>query len=250
MRMLSSRRCRSASTFAAAAFASVTLASASLAHADFIGGADNFSGTTLDTSTWQSFSNGDGVVSQNNQLTLTTTTGDTDYTTKAFSVGIGQKVRTSFQLSTVGSNVGAFLSLVQGPVATRDWPAYANAFTLWGVDKGSGNVQFEFFNKRGGFKAGSVLPLQLNATYTYEIAFNSASSVTGNIYDSSDALLGTYTYSGLTGEPSSFLIDLSNQNCTVTFSSVTVSATPEPASLLLILSMCALLVQRKQQAAS
>jgi hypothetical protein len=189
-------------------------------------------------------SNAGGAASQNNALTLTTPSGVTDYTTKTFTVGVGQTVRTSFKLSAVNSNFGAQLSLLQGPIAAQNWSQYANYFTLWSVDAGSGNVQFDFENGGGGNSVTSPAPLQLNTTYSYEISYDSPTSVTGRVYNASNNLLGSFTYSGLSGEPSGFLIDVSNQNSTATFSSV--SVTPEPVLFFVSLGAGALIRSRRQ----
>jgi hypothetical protein len=214
---------------------------------------EDFSGTTLDTSTWLPYASAGGIATQNDGLTETTPAGVFNYITKSQGVSVGQRVETSWRINAAGADWGTSLSLVSPPAVAQNWNDFDDNFTVTQVASGASAFQFFAFHDGVGHPLGSALPLALDTTYKAELVRSSASTVTANAYDSAGSLIGSVDFTGLLGDPASMLIDLSNQSATSTFSGVTIapageSSTPEPSTAALVLTSLAFTCGRRRRA--
>ena len=238
--------------------ACITLLSASPAFAGFDAtGHENFSGSALDTATWEQYPPGIdtqyGVFTQNNKLTIDTTGPVTlaDYTTRAVQVPIGGSVSATVTpglFTPSGGGIWIYLTDNSGGEniqANLDHKRIAMSmpFSDGNVFGGAGSDQ----NGYGNFVAQN---LPTSTPFVWSIERFSATSGRFSVRTTGGQLMGSFTDNNLTWPNISFneplYISLQTAGTSATFSNVSFSI-PEPAALSAIAFALLPLTRRRQQ---
>ncbi len=196
------------------------------AQAAFVSGTETFDGTARDTATWEMWPSSGGNISQNDALLLKSIS---DYTTRSFPVGIGNKVRADV---TLGQAYNAVLYLTSNSGGTAQETALDSAYfamevsRLQGITVGTANV--------GKWPIASFSSGDENKTFTLELERTSATSVLGAVYLGNTCLGKTYvsSYGVSPAVPDNLAISLATDYFAppylgpARFDNVTISGTP------------------------
>ncbi len=211
---------------------------ATVASAEFVDGTETFDGSTLDSTTWESFGSASATITQDEQLVLVAPVGEAaDYTTRNLSVNIGQSVSVdvavlggpdptaSFTLALT-DNSGSDLAgtLEDSNFLTLEYaPAVSRIFMRRQWPNGILTLEIPFFD-------AAPSRLEISRIAIDEISYRG--------YDSSETVV--FGVDETTQSPVFEIEDLfislvsSNSTSPVAFDNVTVSNIPEPSTIGLV----------------
>ena len=198
---------------------------------------DTFSGTSLDTNTWQDWPQGEPqgsgtTLTVNNSLTLTATDGyDLDVKTKTYKMSVGQQLNTTLQILSCDINSGIVMMGLTNDSTNGSSVNYdTRQFGIWAYSNGIfANVSADL----SGVNYAITGAPSLNTTYKFQIDRTGIDSAVFRVRNGSGTLLGSYTISSLSSTmggspqyPSDMNVFLNVQVSSAKFTEVTV--TPEP----------------------
>ncbi len=224
------------------------------ARAAFVSGVEHFSGTTIDTATWQAYP-GPSDLSQNDGLTIDTrfspptTPRAADLTTQVATVGIGASVSVTASIEQRTSNgntpsLSVFLTTNDNGASTptgndSHWLALVSTSTI---------IQDLVGGNGGG--SGHILrstPQPLNETYTFQIERLTQTSARFKIFDSTNALLVS-NIETFTGVPDNLYVSLQTSSMQGNFQTVTISSlVPEPGTMSAAAWVMVLIARRQRR---
>ena len=204
------------------------------ARAAFVGGVETFDGTTLDTATWQPFTQPVADITQDGRLVLSRDrAGRVDYVTRDVTVGIGEGVRVDIEILD-GADAGS----VQAELYLTDNSAGDTAQTF----SDSRNLAFYYSSGRRAFLGrenssgtGSIIGFGTEpALFTLEIIRTAADAVCFGAYREDGELIGTQTVTLERDFPDELFIGvgIGNTGATVAFDNVTILPSPATGVLL------------------
>ncbi|MEM7626188.1 MAG: hypothetical protein AAF333_11380 [Planctomycetota bacterium] len=205
----------------------------SLTSAAFVDGAETFDGTTLDTATWQPYTEPVGAITQDDRLILSRDlSGRVDYVTRDVAVGIGQGVRVDFEILE-GIDEGS----VEAQLYLTNNSAGDTAATFFD----SRNLAFfyssgrrAFFGRELGSGSGSIGFGTEPAPFTLEILRLASDTVRFAAYREDGGLIGAQTRTLELDFPDELFVGvgIGNTAAVIAFDNVAIVPTPGTGGLL------------------
>ena len=209
---------------------------ANVARADFVGGVENFAGTSLDLTTWQAFPSPPvaPILEQNDGLTIRGGSNHpphADYTTQNLTVGIGQSVRVTLRTPSQDGHHYLWLTTNNhGSSMATVWDSRligidAYSLGIVALQGGDGTAHGEFLSHDA---------LTINTIYMLQIDRLSQTTARFSVRSANGTELFGLTRTGLTNLPANLFVSIGNAGSSTTFLSVVVPETAGSAILMLL----------------
>jgi hypothetical protein len=222
---------------------------ASVTRAGFSGGIDTFNGTTLDTSTWETFKAvpNEGYVDQNNQLNINSNRfgNPIEYTSRFATVGIGGSVTTDV---TIPANARAVLALDSNSGGTTNYIAFDSALIVMNFDPGGPIAAWTGSNGNNSAASSVANVPGGQGSFKFRLSRTGAGTATAEAFSSTMTLLGSANLS-FAGFPNDLHVSFVGENGTVSFDNVTLGGNfnvPEPACLAVLAPILVLGLRRRK----